>query len=136
MKSIDAEIAAVEERIAARKVLLRHTAATAKQRAAKRLGPPAAIAGAVVLGLVAVRIVRGRKQKAEPGVAEPMVAEDTKEQTKGFALGTLLMTGATWFLRSQFGGPVGLAQFVLSKVRERRSPATAESADIPPQVIR
>jgi hypothetical protein len=133
MKSIDAEIAAVEERIAARKVLLRHTAATAKQRAAKRLGPPALIAGAVVLGLVAVRIVRGRKRKAAP---EPMVAEDTKEQTKGFALGTLLMTGATWFLRSQFGGPVGLAQFVLSKVRERRSPATAEPADIPPQVIR
>ncbi|HEX2197785.1 MAG TPA: hypothetical protein VHG88_04080 [Burkholderiales bacterium] len=131
MKSIDAEIAAVEERIAARKVLLRHTAATAKQRAAKRLGPPALIAGAVVLGLVAVRIVRGRKQKAEP-----VVAEDTKEQTKGFALGTLLMTGATWLLRSQFGGPVGLAQFVLSKVRERRSPATAEPAGIPPQVIR
>jgi hypothetical protein len=131
MKSIDAEIAAVEERIAARKVLLRHTAATAKQRAAKRLGPPALIAGAVVLGLVAVRIVRGKREKAEP-----VLAEDTKEQTKGFALGTLLMTGATWFLRSQFGGPVGLAQFVLSKVRERRSPATAEPADIPPQVIR
>jgi hypothetical protein len=130
MKSIDAEIAGVEERIAARKVLLRHTAAATKQRAAKRLGPPALVVGAVVLGLVAVRIVRGRKK------AEPVVAEDTKEQTKGFALGTLLMTGATWFLRSQFGGPVGLAQFVLSKVRERRSPATAEPADIPPQVIR
>jgi len=131
MKSIDAEIAAVEERIAARKVLLRHTASTAKRRAAKRLGPPALLAGAVVLGLVALRFVRGRK------TAEPVVAQDTKEQGKGFALGTLAMTGATWLIRSQFGGPVGLAHFVLSKVRgDRRAPATAVPADIPPQVHR
>ena len=130
MKSIDAEIAAVEERIAARKVLLRHTAGAARQRAAQRLGPVAVLAGAVVLGLVAVRLVRGRRK------VEPVVAEDTKEQTKGFALGTLAMTGATWFIRSQFGGPVGLAQFVLSKLRQGRSPATAVPADLPPQVYR
>ncbi|HEX6319961.1 MAG TPA: hypothetical protein VFZ84_13985 [Burkholderiales bacterium] len=131
MKRIDAEIAAVEERIAARKVLLRHTASATRQRAAKRLGPPALLAGAVLLGLVAVRFVRGRKN------AEPVVAQETKQQGKGFALGTLAMTGATWFIRSQFGGPVGLAQFVLSKVRrDRRSPATAVPAGVYPQVHR
>ena len=131
MKRIDAEIAAVEERIAARKVLLRHTAVAAKQRAAKRLGPPALIAGAVVLGLVAVRFVRGKKHP------QPAVARETKEQGKGFALGTLAMTGATWLIRSQFGGPVGLAQFVLSRVRrDRRSPATAVPAGVYPQVHR
>jgi len=30
------------------------------------------------------------------------------------------MTGATWFIRSQFGGPVGLAQFVLARIRNRK----------------
>jgi hypothetical protein len=62
---------------------------------------------------------------------EPVVAEDTKEQGKGFALGTLLMTGATWLVRSQFGGPVGLAQFVLAKLREGRSSTTAAPAQLP-----
>jgi hypothetical protein len=27
------------------------------------------------------------------------------------------MTAATWFIRNQFGGPVGLARFVASKIR-------------------
>jgi hypothetical protein len=28
------------------------------------------------------------------------------------------MTAATWFIKNQFGGPVGLARYVVSKVRK------------------
>ena len=126
MKSIDAEILSVEQRIHARKAVLGRTAGAAKRRAVQRLKSPALIGGAVAAGVLVAVLVH-RKATAR----EPVVAEDTKEQGKGFALGTLLMTGATWLVRSQFGGPVGLAQFVLSKLREGRSSTTAAPAQLP-----
>lgn len=129
MKSIDTEIREVEQRLALRKVALAHNAAVAKRRTAKALVSPLTLVGAVALGF----LVAGGLARRRPGARrQPVAAQDTKEQGKGFALGTLLMTGATWFVRSQFGGPVGLAHFVLSKVRrDRRSPATAAPAQIP-----
>jgi hypothetical protein len=44
-----------------------------------------------------------------------------KEQSKGLALGGLAMTAATWFVKNQFGGPAGLAQFVASKIRKKEN---------------
>lgn len=127
MKSIDAEIAQVEQSLAMRKVALRHNAALAKQRAGKVVLPPLAVIAAVGVGFaVAGRVARGKERRSAP-----VVAQDTKEQGKGFAVGTLAMTALTWFIRSQFGGPVGLAQFLLSKVRERRAAATAVPAELP-----
>lgn len=113
-----------------RKVSLAHTSHLAKARATKAMTSPVALVGAVAVGFLIAGLARSKRRK------EPVVAQDTKEQGKGFALGTLLMTGATWFIRSQFGGPVGLAQFVLSKVRSSRSPATAVPAELPPRVPR
>ena len=127
MKSIDAEIEQVEQRLAMRKASLAHTAGLTRRRAAKVMVSPLALVGAVGLGFLVAGGLARRKRKP----AGPVVAQDTKEQGKGFALGTLAMTAATWFIRSQFGGPVGLAQFVLSKLRERRAPATAAPAQIP-----
>ncbi len=124
MKSIDAEIFAVEQRLAMRKVALRHGASAAKRRAAKAMVSPVTLAGAVALGFGVAFLARRKKKET------PVVAQDTKEQGIGFAVGTLLMTGVTWFVRSQFGGPVGLAQFVLSKVRDRRAPATGTAAEL------
>jgi len=92
--------------------------------------PPLALVGTVAAGFFIAGLARGRRDRR----AAP--AQDTREQGKGFALGTLLMTGATWFMRSQFGGPVGFAQFVLSKVRGGRSPATAVPAEAPVRVPR
>lgn len=126
MKSIDAEILEVEQRLSMRKLALRHAAGEAKARAGKALISPVTLAGAAVLGFfLAGPFARGKARKAQA----PAVSQETKEQGKGFALGTLAMTGLTWFIRSQFGGPVGLAQFVLSKVRHSRSPATAAPAE-------
>jgi hypothetical protein len=130
MKSIDAEIAAVEQRIGQRKVALAYHTRAARRRAAKNMVPPLALVGTVAAGFFIAGLARGRRDRR----AAP--AQDTREQGKGFALGTLLMTGAPWFMRSQFGGPVGFAQFVLSKVRGGRSPATAVPAEAPVRVPR
>jgi hypothetical protein len=130
MKSIDREIAELEQRLGMRKLALRHSAGEAKLRAGKALISPVTLAGAAALGFFVAGGLARRRAKA------PAVSPQTKEQGKGFALGTLAMTGLTWFIRSQFGGPVGLAQFVLSKVRHSRSPATAVPADFPTQVPR
>jgi hypothetical protein len=117
MKSIDKEIFELEQRLHAREALIKQTARETKQRALKALMSPVSIVGAVALGfLVAGGVGRGRAKA-------PAVSGETKEQTKGFALGGLLMTGAMWFVRQQFGGPVGLAHWVLSKIKNRRTPA-------------
>ena len=127
MKSIDAEIAQVEERLARRKLAVGHAARLAKQRAGKVVLPPLAVIAAVGVGFAVAGSVARRKERR----SAPVVAQDTKEQGKGFAVGTLAMTALTWFIRSQFGGPVGLAQFLVSKVRDRRAAATAVPADLP-----
>lgn len=121
MKSIDREIFEVEQRLHMREALIKQTARDAKSRSLKALASPASLVGAVALGFVVATRVGRRRASA------PAVSQQTKEQTKGFALGTLAMTGATWFIRSQFGGPVGLAQFLLAKIKNRKStkPAVA-----------
>ncbi len=121
MKSIDREIFEVESRLHVREARIRQAAQEAKTRTIKALASPVSLAGAVALGFV-VAAGLGRRARRKPAVSQ-----QTKEQGKGFALGTLLMTGATWFVRSQFGGPVGLAQFVLAKIKNRKSgkPAVA-----------
>jgi len=114
MKSIDREIFEVEQRLHMREALIKQTARDARTRSLKALASPASLVGAVALGfLVAARVGRRR-------AGAPAVSRETKERGKGFALGTLAMTGATWFIRSQFGGPVGLAQFVLARIRNRK----------------
>ena len=118
MKSIDREIFEVERRLSLREAAIKQAARETKQRTLKALASPAAIAGALALGFIVAG--RAARSRAKPAVSP---------QTKGFALGTLLMSAATWFIRSQFGGPVGLAQFVLSKIK---SPVgDSRSAQIP-----
>lgn len=115
MKSIDREIFEVESRLQAREARIRQAARETKSRALKALASPVSLIGAVALGFVVASSLGRRRAKA------PAVSQQTKEQGKGFALGTLAMTAATWFVRSQFGGPVGLAQFVLAKIKSRKS---------------
>ena len=127
MKSIDAEILALEQRISMRKVALGHTASAARHRALRTMASPAMLAGAAALGFVAAGALGRRKANARAAAPDRRAQGKAREQGKGFALGTLLMTGATWFIRSQFGGPVGLARFVLAKIRNRKTskPAVA-----------
>jgi len=119
MKSIDAEIYEVEQRLHLREAVIKSETRELKTRAARALMSPASIVAAVALGFVVAGTV-GRRRATR---GAPAVSQETKEQGKGFAVGGLLMTAATWFIKNQFGGPVGLAQFVVSKIRSRNPPA-------------
>ena len=74
---------------------------------------------ALALGFVAAGSAARRRARA------PLQYRDrrkqTKEQSRGFAVGGLLMTAATWLMKNQFGGPAGLARFVVSKVRKNEN---------------
>ena len=122
MKSIDKEIFELESRLHLREARIRQTAREAKARTLKALASPVSLVGAVALGFVVSTTLGRRKARG------PAVSQQTKEQGKGFALGTLLMTAATWFVRSQFGGPVGLAQYVIGKVKNRNQPVKSHPA--------
>jgi hypothetical protein len=114
MKSIDAEIFEIEQRLHVREASLKRGALELKRRSLRALMSPVSIVAAVGLGVV----VAGASARRRAGTRAPAISRETKQKSKGFALGGLLMTAATWFIRSEFGGPVGLAQFVLSKVRK------------------
>ena len=126
MKSIDAEIFEVERRLHAREAAIRSEGRELRQRGARALVSPVSIVVAVALGFLVAGTAARRRAR------EPLKYRDRrkqpKDQSKGLALGGLAMTGATWFIKNQFGGPVGLAQFVLSKVRkDQRRPMSARA---------
>ncbi|HWI97478.1 MAG TPA: hypothetical protein VNU96_00575 [Burkholderiales bacterium] len=118
MKSIDAEILEVERRLHVREAAIRSESRELRQRGARALMSPVTIVGALALGFVVAGAAARRRAR------EPLKYRDRrrqpKEQTKGLALGGLAMTAATWVIRNQFGGPAGLAQFLISKVRKHQ----------------
>ncbi|HEY7241668.1 MAG TPA: hypothetical protein VH600_21020 [Burkholderiales bacterium] len=118
MKSIDAEIFEVERRLHSREAAIRREGRELRQRGARALMSPLSIVGAVALGFAVAGTAARRKAR------QPLKYRDRRRQPKehstGLALGGLAMTAATWFIRNQFGGPVGLAQFVASKIRRKQ----------------
>ena len=114
MKSIDGEIFEVERRLHLREAALKDETRALRSRTVSALKSPVTIVAALAAGfLVAGGVGRRRARRNAPAVSR-----QTKEQSKGFAVGGLLMTAVTWFIKNQFGGPVGLARFVISKVRK------------------
>jgi hypothetical protein len=123
MKSIDAEIFEVERRLHQREAAIRSEGRELRQRGARALVSPVTIVGAVALGFL-VAGTAARRRAREPLKYRDRRRQPKEGQSKGLALGGLAMTAATWFIRNQFGGPVGLAQFVASKIgkKEHRGP--------------
>lgn len=116
MKAIDAEIFQLEQRLHGREAAIKRDARELKIRGVKALMSPVSIAVALAAGFV----VAGRAGRRKAGGSAPALSQDTKEQSKGFALGGVLMAALTWFIKNQFGGPVGLARFAISKIRKDR----------------
>ena len=119
MKSIDAEIYEVEQRLRLRETSIKSEARELKARSMRALMSPASIVAAVALGFVVAGTVGRRRARRNA----PAVSQETREQGKGFAVGGLLMTALTWFIKNQFGGPAGLARFVVSKIRKNQDRA-------------
>jgi hypothetical protein len=117
MKSIDAEIFELERRLHRRETALRHETRQLRTRSTKALMSPLTIVAALALGFVVAGSAARRKATA-PIRYRDRRKQPEKDQAKGFAVGGLLMTAATWFIRNQFGGPFGLARFAMSKIRK------------------
>ena len=115
----DQEIYEVEQRIAERRHRVEAVAHQGVDATMKALTSPWALAGVAALGfLLASRM----QHRPVPGRA---VSRETKERAKGGALASMAMAAATWLIKSQFGSPMQMAQFVIGKVKKQ-----------PPQPVR
>jgi hypothetical protein len=108
----DQEIYDVEQRIAERRHRVEAVARQTGQAAMRTLTSPWTLAGAAAIGfLVAARF---QHRSHAPSAT---VSKETKEKAKGGAIASLAMAAATWLVKSQFGSPVQMAQFFLSKAK-------------------
>jgi len=110
----DREIYEVERRIAERRHRVEAVARQTGEAAIRALTSPWTLAGAAVLGFFVARGVVRKHEHRTP------ISRDTKQKAKGGAVASMAMAAATWVIKSQFGSPMALAQFVLSKVKKQQ----------------
>ena len=114
---LDDEIVGIEQRIAGRKQRLSRVGRETGKRSLDAIASPVTLAGALALGF-AVGGGLGRKREKPP---QRRADDRTKKAALGGVAG-LLMSGAMWFVRAQFGGPAGLARALVEKF-SRQSPS-------------
>jgi hypothetical protein len=114
----DQEIYEVEKRIAERRHRVEAIARQSGRATLKTLTSPWTLGAAAAVGFfIAMRIGR----KPQP------VRVDRRASTaaKAGGIASIAMAAATWIIKSQFGSPVAMAQYFLSKVKKQ-----------PPQPVR
>lgn len=116
----DQEIYEVERRIAERRHRVEAVARATGHQAMKALTSPVALIGAAALGFLVASRVQHRKHERSHGLSK-----ETKEKAKGGAIVSIGMAAASWLIKSQFGSPMQMAQFFLSKIKKQ-----------PPQPVR
>ena len=115
----DQEIYEVEKRIADRRHRVEAFAKQTGRATLRALTSPAALVGATVLGFV----VAGGWQRRQSAKPERHMSYSDKKAAKASVWSGLGMTALTWFIKSQFGGPVDMAKFFLEKMHARKQPA-------------
>ena len=113
---LESEIRELEKRIAGRRAELRRDSHLAGRKALNGLASPAALVTAVAVGFAAGGGLRRKRRNGRNGNEHG----NGNGAGKATGIASLLMTGATWFIRAQFGSPAGLARAVLQKVQSRR----------------
>ena len=108
----DQEIYEVEKRIAERRHRVEAVARQSGRAALKTLTSPWTLAGAALLGFL---VAGGVKRRHEHRAVSP----ETKRVAKAGGIASVAMAAATWLIKSQFGSPVAMAQFFLSKVKKQ-----------------
>ena len=126
---LDDEIVQIENRIAGRKQQISYTGRATGKRTLDVLASPVTIAGALALGF-AVGGGLGRKREKPPARR----ADDRSSKAKASGIAGLALSGAMWFVRQQFGGPVGLARFLANKFQHRGAPREYPAREFPPRV--
>lgn len=112
----DQEIYEVEKRIAERRHRVEAALRDTGRQTLRTLTSPWALAGAAVIGFLAATRLQGRSASA------PRVDPGTKKAAKAGTAASLAMAGLSWFIKSQFGSPVAMAQFVLAKLKKNEEP--------------
>jgi hypothetical protein len=128
----DQEIYEVEKRIAQRRHRVEAFAQQTGRSALRALTSPWALAGAAVIGFLAAGGVRRRREEHKHE-RRKMSASD-KKAAKASVISSLGMTALTWFIKSQFGSPVAMAQYFLAKFKKEpdpRMPASPRNDRIP-----
>jgi len=115
----DQEIFEVEQRIASRRAQVRRHGREAGARALRALASPVALIGAAALGFFAAAALARRRQK--PQHPERRKSDHLKA-AKATGLAGVLLSGAMWFVRAQWGSPVRAAQVLLARFQKKTSP--------------
>ena len=110
----DEEIYEVEKRIAERRHRVEAAARASARQAMRALTSPWALAGAAVIGFLAAGGVRRRGHIVH-------VERRKNKEAKAGAFASVAMAAASWFIKSQFGSPVGLAQYFLAQMKKEPS---------------
>ena len=124
----DQEIYEVEKRIAERRHRVEAFAKQSGRSAMRALTSPWALAGAAVIGFLAAGGMQRRHSRHEP---EHRMSASDKKAAKASAFSGLAMTALTWFIKSQFGSPVAMAQYFLAKMKKEPDPRA-----VPPTSLR
>ncbi len=115
----DQEIYEIEKRIADRRQRVEGALRDTGRQTLRALTSPWALGAAALVGfLVAGGVRRRRERRSEPSTAKA---------AKASTISSIGMAAATWFIKSQFGSPLEMARFFLSKVKPRKAPTPASS---------
>ena len=117
----DQEIYEVEKRLAERRHRVDAAARQTGRATLRALTSPVALIGASVLGFF---IASRFEQRPEQKERRRMSYSD-KKAAKASVWSGLGMTALTWFIKSQYGGPVDMAKFFLGKIKSRKQPSPA-----------
>jgi hypothetical protein len=123
----DKEIYEVEKRIAERRHRVEHAARETGRQALKALSSPWALAGAAAIGFIAAGGLHGRQHRSVP------VDRRKKTAVKAGGIASIAMAAATWLIKSQFGSPVAMAQFLIARMKKPAQPSP--SSDKAPATI-
>lgn len=126
---LDDEILQVEHRIVGRKQLIAQEGKATGKRTLDVLASPVTLAGALALGF-AVGGGLGRRKEKPPSRR----AADRTAKAKVGGIAGLALSGAMWFIKHQFGGPVGLARFLTEKFQRRGAAREYPAREFPPRV--
>lgn len=120
----DQEIYEVEKRIAERRQRVEGALRDTGRQALRTLTSPWALAGAALAGFLLAGGVRRRSQISR-------VDPNTKKAAKTSTVSSIAMAAASWFIKSQFGSPVEMARFFISKVKSRKPAPPPGTSGIP-----
>jgi len=109
---LDDEIYRIERRIASRKGQLTYVSKAAGRRALRGLASPATLAAAVAVGFAAGGFGRKRRNGAN--------GHDRAAKAGASGVAGLLMSGAMWFVRAQYGSPANFARAMIEKVAKKQ----------------